>query len=103
VPVQALALTASARGNARVLSWTGRETLLGSLIRLVRLRDARVDITALPTMSATVVDSRTARRQARQRLARQTRAAIVQVVGRDALRAAPIEAPAATLTDAAAW
>jgi len=27
----------------------------------------------------------------------------VQVVGLDAIRAAPIEAPAATLTDAAAW
>lgn len=103
VPVQALALTASARGNARVLSWTGRDTLLGSLTRLVRLRDARVDITALPTMSATVVDSRAARRQARQLLARQTRAAIVQVVGRDAIRTVPSEAPAAALTDATAW
>jgi len=103
VPVQALALTASARGNARVLSWTGRETLLGSLTRLVRLREARVDITALPSMSASVAPSRVARRQARQLLARQTRAAILQVVGRDAIRAVPPEPAAAALTDAAAW
>lgn len=103
VPVQALALTASARGNARALSWTGRETLAGSLRRLIRLHDAHISITALPSMSARVGVCRFARRQARQQLARQTRAAILQVVGRDAIRVVPPEPETAALTDAAAW
>ncbi|MBL0937579.1 MAG: 1-acyl-sn-glycerol-3-phosphate acyltransferase [Gemmatimonadaceae bacterium] len=109
-PVQPLALTATAVGDARALSWTGRDTLADSLPRVLRLREACVTITALPPVSShsawhwpSMDMAARVRRLVRQRLARVSRAAIAHAVGTDAIREQPLRtAMSGSLTRAAA-